>query len=752
MLRVRNILPPVTTLLLMVALGVNIALVAPQPAQGQSSQAPNYSWKNVTIIAGGFITGIVPNPGFKNVMYVRTDIGGAYRFDPFTNKWTPLNDIFSATDWNLMGTESIAVDPVEPWRVYLGQGTYTQSWAGNGALLSSVDFGYTFHRTNLPIKLGANEAGRYSGERLAVDPQHHNILYLGSRNDGLWKSADFGHTWNQVTTFPITGPTNGVGLIFVKFWPTSQKPLKETIYVASSATDIPLYSSTDGGVTWQSVPNQPTGFYPTNGAIGPDGTFYVTYGDGTGADGMGGQRIGNGAVWKYVPSSGAWTNITPLGPWGNPALWYGFGAVAVDAQHPSTVMVTTLDRWWPGDEVYRSLDGGMTWIPLGLEPDTGVNYSNRNDSLSPYLNFGQGCTPTSCDPTLASFGWWLGSLAIDPFNSNHVLYGTGATIWASKDVTNVDSKQMTYWTVGAKGIEETSVGPLISPPTGAHLFSGVGDISGFRHDNFKVSPPGGMLLPIITATGLDFAQNNPSIIVRVGWASNAGAWSTDRGINWSLFLTSPAGVSGGPGTVAVSSDGSRFVWAPSNGTAAWSTDNGASWTPSTGLPANDPVISDRVNPMLFYSFDPASGTVYVSADGGTTFFAVATGLPNGGQLRATSHAQGDLWLATGSGLYHSTNSGVIFTKTRKVVSADAVGFRQAASGSTYPAVFISGKVNNVVGIFRSTDAGATWVRINDAHHQWGWIGTVIGDPRVFGRVYLGTNGRGIIYGDSTSGK
>jgi hypothetical protein len=33
-------------------------------------------------------------------MYVRTDIGGAYGYDPFSNKWTPLNDIFSATDWN----------------------------------------------------------------------------------------------------------------------------------------------------------------------------------------------------------------------------------------------------------------------------------------------------------------------------------------------------------------------------------------------------------------------------------------------------------------------------------------------------------------------------------------------------------------------------------------------------------------------------------------------------------------------------
>jgi hypothetical protein len=176
-------------------------------------------------------------------------------------------------------------------------------------------------------------------------------------------------------------------------------------------------------------------------------------------------------------------------------------------------------------------------------------------------------------------------------------------------------------------------------------------------------------------------------------------------------------------------------------------DGGTTWTVSTGLPANDAVIADRVNPMLFYSFDAASGSVYASLDGGASFSAVSTGLPKG-QLRTTSYAAGDLWLATGSGLYHSANLGVLFTKVNKVVSADAVGFGMPASGRTYPTIFISGNVNSVVGIFRSIDGGKSWLRINDNHHQWGFIGTVIGDPRIFGRVYLGTNGRGIIYGDS----
>jgi xyloglucan-specific exo-beta-1,4-glucanase len=37
------------------------------------------------------------------------------------------------------------------------------------------------------------------------------------------------------------------------------------------------------------------------------------------------------------------------------------------------------------------------------------------------------------------------------------------------------------------------------------------------------------------------------------------------------------------------------------------------------------------------------------------------------------------------------------------------------------------------------------VRINDDRHQFGTIHQVLGDPKVFGRVYAAAEGRGILY-------
>ena len=49
-------------------------------------QGQAYRWRNVEILVGGFVPGIVFNQSEPNLVYARTDIGGAYCLDPSTNR------------------------------------------------------------------------------------------------------------------------------------------------------------------------------------------------------------------------------------------------------------------------------------------------------------------------------------------------------------------------------------------------------------------------------------------------------------------------------------------------------------------------------------------------------------------------------------------------------------------------------------------------------------------------------------------
>ena len=709
-----------------------------------TASAP-YAWRSVEIIGGGFISGIVPHPSAKDLVYVRTDVGGAYRLDPVSRRWIPITDWIHQDQWTLTGIESIGLDPADPNRVYLAAGSYTNDWSGNGSILRSTDRGATWQVTPMPFKFGGNDLGRSNGERLAVDPSSPNILYVGSRKDGLWRSADHGATWARVDSFPTPGDTKDIGIVAVVFPPlakttparptagkaTDAKPFarkhspsapSRVIYAVVSSPTAPLWRSDDAGATWTPVVGQPLGLRPHQAKFGPDGWLYLTYGDDAGPNGL-----SDGAVWKHQPAAKTWIDITPLKPAADDR--FGYAGLGLDAQKPGALVVSTLCRWARHDELFRSTDGGATWkriTPAASFDENGVHF----------LRWGK---------AKADLGHWIGDLEIDPFNSDRALYGTGMTIWGTDNLTAVDRDQPTSWLVRAQGIEETVINELVSPSDGAPLLSAMWDIDGFRHERLDASPEAGFFQPSRGRnTSIDVAGLAPDIAARAYW--KGGAYSTDNGRTWTAFPTLPV-ESAGDGHLAVSANGDTILWLPEN-QAAWLTrDQGKTWQKAKGLPERLSPVADRVDPSAFYAYDPRDGGVYASADGGLTFAKTAQVGPGGGRLASVFGLAGHVWVVDRTGLHRSANHGHGFERATEEVAGHQIAFGHAAPGSRIPAIYVAGRRGGERGVFRSLDGARSWTRLNPENLQFHSISALAADPRVFGRVYVGTRGRGIFYGE-----
>jgi photosystem II stability/assembly factor-like uncharacterized protein len=754
-----------------------LVLLCAAALRAQSLPQQAYAWKNVQIVGGGFVDGIVFHPSAAGVRYARTDMGGAYRWDEGAHRWQPILDWVSQKDLNLMGIESIALDPANPDRVYLACGTYTNAAAPHGAILRSQDRGRSFQRSNLPFKLGGNEDGRGNGERLAVDPRDGRILYLGTRHDGLWRSRDSGATWARVGSFPdvteadppdskpIPGetpeqrwrrmPVRGSGVVFVQFDSKSGRETpgvpSRTIYAGVSLMNrANLFVSSDGGESWHAISGEPTAYRPTRAALSKDGFLYVAYGSAPGPSTM-----TNGAVWKLNTHTGAWTDITPDRPVAG-SREFGYAAVSVDAHHPQTLIVSSFDRP-EGEEIFRSENGGATWRPI-----FGAGKGVFDYSLAPYV----ASTPIH----------WLFDIEIDPTNPDHAVFTTGYGGWETFCMTAADRGDSTHWLVLASGIEETVALGLDSPARGAHLITAIGDYGGFVHWNLDRPASAGSSAPprMGNTTDVASAALDPEVLVRVGIDARHKpggdiAYSRDAGSTWSGTAVAPTAKSRG-GSIAVSADGQTWVWTPENEGSSFTSDEGKTWTQTRGLPAGLRVVADPVDPGSFYAMSLADSTLYSSKDGAATFTArpftmmddppfvagAARGDMRGGQDRiyATPGRTGDLWLAAFDGLYRTDHSyspqtagGVSFLRLPDVDEIEAFGFGKNAPHEAYPALYLAGKVRGQSGVFRSIDQARTWVRINDDQHQWGLILQITGDARQYGRVYVGTHGRGVVYGD-----
>jgi len=709
------------------------ATVAPKPT-GQGAIIPSepYQWRNVRMDGMGFVTGMVIHPTEPDLIYIRTDVGGCYRWDAKTQTWIALMDQLDKVHWP-GGVESLALDAENPKLVYAAVAVDDK-----GEILRSPDRGTTWSALgsldpNGKVFVGANAPYRYSGERLAVNPKNGSELYFGSRSDGLFHSVDGGQSWSRVADVPAGEPKFGV--TFAQF-----NAAGSALYAGVAGLGVFKYD----GTAWKLAQAAPVlDAYPCRAAVDAAGDCLVTYANLNGKD---------GGLYE-IASTGAVTDITPA------EAHRGYVGIAWDAKDP--LKLATYCGSFGRANLQLSYDGGKTWTHPG--------FTYHRPGWWPDYELGMN----------SAFGY-SGSLLLDPLHPGSAWATDGFGVFHTGHIFTPDEN----WNAEMHGLEEFCTLAVCSPTQGAPLLSGVADMHGFRHDNLDE-------VPLHTHTGgifgdtesLDFCETHPNVVVRAGGGENDGiasnGYSTDGGETWRPFANFPTNFNNGKIAISATNP-SLIVWAPESN--VWdpkdprnavypvrSTDGGQTWQPVTGAQRNlgaigmwfggTPLVADRVDGNLFYYYEQG-GKLRRSQDGGATWAPTAAHLLDDYivSLVAVPGRRGEVWacFGQGRGLYRSTDAGDSFQLVPEVSRAWQLSFGAGAPGSGVASVYVLGIIRGQYGLFRSDDflkvpsgeVGAHWIRI-DAGLGFGSAWCMAGDRQVHGRVYVGTSGRGILYGIPT---
>jgi photosystem II stability/assembly factor-like uncharacterized protein len=297
--------------------------------------------------------------------------------------------------------------------------------------------------------IGPHRGGRTVGA--AFVPGHPNVSFIGVNNGGVWKTSDYGRTWNPVFD---DQPTGSIGALAV----ASSNP--DIIYVGTGeglqrpdlSVGDGMFKSTDGGQTWR---HTGLGDAQQIGAVlvdpkNPDRVFVAVLGHPYGANKERG-------VFRSLDGGKTWQNV----------LWKdentGAIALAFGPNNPEEVYAdlwsARLGPWenssWGGKTsgLYKSTDGGTTWRQLSSGLPTADMGLGRigfciapNDPTRLYASVdaregggvyrsddaGETWTLVNNDPRLWGRGDDFAEIDVDPRNKDRV-YAVNVAVYASDD-------------------------------------------------------------------------------------------------------------------------------------------------------------------------------------------------------------------------------------------------------------------------------------------------------------------------------
>jgi photosystem II stability/assembly factor-like uncharacterized protein len=645
-------------------------------------QLEGLKWRMIGPYRGGRVTTVTGVPGKPNLYYMGATGGGVWKTGNAGTTWENLSD----SDFGVGTIGAVAVAESDHNVLYAGTGESpirgVTTSHGDG-VWKSTDGGKSWQH------IGLKESGQIS--KIRIHPENPDIAFVAVQGQiwgpnperGIFRTTDGGKTWQHVLQVnPDTGasdlvmdPTNP-RVLYAGMWHHGRKPW----FIKSGGEGGGIYKSTDGGDNWKKLEG---GLPHLVGKVGVD------------VSASNPQRVyaiieaepEKGGLWRSDDAGNSWELIN-----GHRVLhsraWY-YIHIKADPVDEDTVYVMNVP-------LMKSIDGGKTWekitTPHGdhhdhwINPDDNRNMISGNDGGAT-ITFDGGETWSSImnQPTAQFYRVTTDNQV--PFR----IYG------GQQDNTTVAiSSRSLYRGIGvadyfdAGGGESAHIAFDPEDPRLIYATTINGTLTEYDHET-------GLERYIIPYPELVYGKDSKDLKYRTNW--NA--------------------------PVAMSPHDSSTVYYGAQ-LVLKSTNRGATWTEiSPDLTRNDPEKQGRNGGPL----TPEN----VGAEFYNTLF----------YLVESPHEPGTIWAGSDDGLVHMTrdhganwddvsppHKGEAMINTIEISPHDPATAYLAVTGY---------KLNDFNPyIYKTTNYGQSWTRIDEGLPQDTFVRVVREDPKRGGHLYAGT--------------
>ncbi|MFN0108304.1 MAG: VPS10 domain-containing protein [Blastocatellia bacterium] len=371
----------------------------------QSAAADNYNnvfkavkWRSIGPFRGGRSNagcGVIGDP---MTYYMGTTGGGLWKTDDMGITWRNISDGFFKT----ATIGAIAVAESDANVVYVGMGEHAirgvMTHSGDG-VYKSTDAGKTWKHIGL-------EQTRHIS-RIVIDPKNPNILlvaaqgalYGNSPQRGIYKSTDGGATWKNVLfvddktgAAELSMDMTNTRILYAAMWEHGRRPWQ----VISGGPGSGLYKSVDQGETWEKLkeglPEEMGKMSIAVSRSNPEKVYALIESD---------TNKETGGLFVSTNAGKNWSLVTKDHRLVQRA-WY-YIELFIDPKNENTIYVLSAPA-------LRSKDGGKTWENLSgthgdyhdlwINPDNPNNFIISNDGGSAItFNAGKSFSAQSNMPT-----------------------------------------------------------------------------------------------------------------------------------------------------------------------------------------------------------------------------------------------------------------------------------------------------------------------------------------------------------------